>query len=205
MPSTTVNEAGAERLSRKDRVLKKLNLGCGQFPKPGYVNVDLDSHAKADVFWDLASFPYPFGDGEFGLVEMDHVLEHLPDPFAVMREVHRILSPGGTAIVRVPHFSRGFSHPEHRRGFDVGFSLYFDREFPGGYIGVDFAHLSTRLTWFAQRWLKKRCLGTVQYSLGVLLGAVFDLLGNLSPYATSRLFCFLVGGFEEIEFRLRRL
>ena len=58
----------------------KLNLGCGQYPKPGFVNVDIDTLAKADVFHDLSLFPYPFESGSCNLIEMEHLLEHLPDP-----------------------------------------------------------------------------------------------------------------------------
>ena len=50
----------------------------------------------------------------FDHVESDHCLEHLPNPFAVMKEVHRIAKNGATVIIRVPHFSRGFTHAEHK-------------------------------------------------------------------------------------------
>ena len=56
---------------------KKLNLGSGQFPKQSYVNLDINSNAKADVFHDLNNFPYPFRNNSFSLIEADHVLEHL--------------------------------------------------------------------------------------------------------------------------------
>lgn len=184
--------------------MQRLNLGCGQYPKAGFLNVDVDPLAKADVFHDLSSFPYPFEDARFYLVEMDHVLEHLPSPRDAMREIWRILKPGGTLRLRVPHFSRGFSHYDHKCGFDVTFPLYFDPTFPGGYTGIPFEHVQTRLVWFAQPWLKRQVLGNFAFNVGKMLGMVFDALGNIAPLATSRLFCFWVGGYEEITFELRR-
>jgi SAM-dependent methyltransferase len=43
-----------------------------------------------------------FPDGHFSLVTMRHVLEHLDDPLPVLREIQRILEPGGRLYVEVP-------------------------------------------------------------------------------------------------------
>jgi SAM-dependent methyltransferase len=182
--------------------MRKLNVGCGEFRKDGYVNLDIRADVGAEIVHDLQVFPYPIPDNEFDLVEADHVLEHLSDPFMVMKELHRITKRGGVVVIRAPHFSRGFSHPEHKRGFDVSFPLYFEPRFKGGYQGVAFEVKEVRLAWFAQKYLKRATLSTFQYHAGAALGAVLSFLANLSPFACSRLWCYWVGGFEEIMFRL---
>lgn len=179
---------------------RKLNLGSGKFPKEGFVNVDHRSNVGAQVVHDLNVFPYPFADNEFDRVETDHVLEHLREPLRSMKEVHRILRPGAVFHMRVPHFSRALSHPEHEHGFDVSLPLYFNPMFQGGYEGVEYKLKNMRLNWFAQRYLKKITLSPFQYYFGVLLGAPISFLANLSPYACSRIWCFWVGGFEEVEY-----
>lgn len=179
--------------------IKKLNLGCGQFYKSGYVNLDFDSKTKADVLHDLNQFPYPFEDSSFSLIEANHVLEHLTDSFGVMKELHRILIPGGRLIIKVPHFSRGFSHPEHKRGFDVSFPYYFFPKFKGGYIGVEYISEKVRLRWSAQPYLKKQIFPVFYYPL-IVIGGIIDFLANLSPAFCARVWCYWVGGFEEIEF-----
>jgi SAM-dependent methyltransferase len=182
----------------------KLNLGCGAFKKPGYLNVDGNALVEPDVVVDLDRFPYPFADAQFELIEADHVLEHLHDPFAVVRELHRILRPGGTLRIRVPHFSRGFTHADHKRGFDVSFPYYFDPSFRGGYSGTELELVDLRLRWFAQPYLKRTVLGPVTFGIAAAAGRVLDALARISPFLCSRLWAFWVGGFEEIEFVFRR-
>ena len=52
----------------------KLNLGCGKYPKEGYLNLDLDPRSKADKVVDLSKIPYDLPSNHFELVEADHVL-----------------------------------------------------------------------------------------------------------------------------------
>jgi SAM-dependent methyltransferase len=181
--------------------MKKLNLGCGQFKKEEYINLDKDPQLDPDVLHDLNQFPYPFSDSSFDLIEADHVLEHLEDPFLVMKELHRILKSNGRLIIKTPHFSRGFTHPDHKRGFDVTFPYYFRSSFKGGYIGAEFSLEKLRLTWFAQPYLKKTVLPAPIYYFSLTVGKIIDLFANFCPVFCSRIWCFCVGGFEEIEFR----
>ncbi len=178
----------------------KLNLGCGEFKKQGYLNVDNFSVSEPDLRHDLNSFPYPFADDSFSLIEADHLLEHLNDPFMVMKELHRICKDGAMVKLRVPHFSRGFTHAQHCRGFDVSFPLYFKPDFPGGYQGVEFKVKKMELHWFSQLYLKRKVMPEIICRAAQLAGGLIDLAAGLSPFFCSRLWCFWVGGFEEIEF-----
>lgn len=180
--------------------MPKLNLGSGEFPKPGFLNVDYYSITPPDVRHDLDIFPYPFEDNTFEVIEADHCLEHLRDPFAVMREIYRIAKPGAIVRIRVPHFSRGFTHADHKRGFDVTFPYYFNPTFQGGYMGIPLRLRKVRLTWFAQPYLKKTVLAPAIFYAASAVGKVIDFFANLSPFLASRLWCFWVGGFEEVYF-----
>lgn len=179
---------------------RKLNLGSGEFLKAGFVNVDYYSISSPDIVHDLSKFPYPFEDNYFELVEADHVLEHLEEPFEVMRELYRICAPGAIIHIRVPHFSRGFTHAEHKRGFDVTFPYYFDPTLHLGYQRVPLALVKMRLRWSAQPYLKKSMLPAVLFYIVQTVGSIIDFFANLSPWLCSRLWCYWVGGFEEIEF-----
>ena len=180
----------------------KLNLGSGEFLKEGYVNVDYYSVSKPDVEHDLSKFPYPFPDNHFDLVEADHCFEHLPNPFAVMKEVHRISKNGAKLIIRVPHFSRGFTHSEHKAGFDVTFPYYFNPNFTkSGYYGVTFDLKKMELHYIAFfHLLPYMGVGKVTIFFMRIINAVMNFFANLSPKLCSRIWCFWFGGFEEIEF-----
>jgi SAM-dependent methyltransferase len=64
-----------------------------------YVSVDLDS-PLADVKADACDLP--FEDASFDLAICVHTLEHIPEDRQALREIHRVLRPGGTAVLQVP-------------------------------------------------------------------------------------------------------
>lgn len=53
------------------------------------------------VFGDLTRLP--FTAGAWNVISANMVVEHLPDPDAVLREVHRALAPGGTFVFHTPN------------------------------------------------------------------------------------------------------
>ncbi len=56
-----------------------------------------------DVFeGDLAQAPY--APGSFDVAYADNVLEHTTDPRGVLKELHRLLRPGGRIVVIVPSY-----------------------------------------------------------------------------------------------------
>ena len=63
----------------------------------------LDNEAADEQIVVPASGALPFDDGEFDLVIADFVFEHLEDPFAVGRELERVLKPGGWLCGRTPN------------------------------------------------------------------------------------------------------
>jgi predicted SAM-dependent methyltransferase len=79
-----------------------LNLGAGPVRLEGAIGVDLHATAGCDVQADILRLP--FRDGCAELVVADHVLEHLPQRFAVaaLLEARRVLRPGGRIRVGVP-------------------------------------------------------------------------------------------------------
>jgi len=97
----------------------KLHLGCGCDYRPGYVNCDRVTNVRADKHFDLEVVPWPFPNDSVDEIVMHHVLEHLHNTLTVVEEIHRVLKPGGVAIITVPYAKSGggFGDVTHVRFF----------------------------------------------------------------------------------------
>jgi SAM-dependent methyltransferase len=93
---------------RIDAPLGRWNLYIGGAGNavPGSVNLDLFPVPGVDVAADAHDLP--FSNDVFQRIECDAVLEHVKYPERVVREIERVLSPGGFAHLVVP-----FCHPFH--------------------------------------------------------------------------------------------
>jgi SAM-dependent methyltransferase len=114
-----LEQAEFERWTRRD----VLEAGCGiatdgmQFVRAGarYTGVDFSSTAletaERRVWLEGGSAHFvrgsvtdlPFPDASFDLVYSNGVIHHVPDTARAIAEFHRVLRPGGTALVMVYH------------------------------------------------------------------------------------------------------
>lgn len=78
-----------------------------------YVRADLYP-ASADVV-RVDMLDMQFADGAFDIVIANHVLEHVADDRAALREIRRVLRPGGLAILQTP-YSTVLQHTFEDRG-----------------------------------------------------------------------------------------
>lgn len=68
---------------------------------PGTLYISADRCAP-DALLRLDLGAMQFSDGVFDLVFCSHVLEHVPDDRQAMREIRRVMSPTGKAVILVP-------------------------------------------------------------------------------------------------------
>lgn len=99
-----------------------LDVGCGTMPyrdlvkATRYVGLDYDTPLRrgaglADVFYDGVRFPVP--DASFDGALCTQVLEHVFTPEEFLREIARVLRPGGELVLTVP-----FVWDEHEQPHD---------------------------------------------------------------------------------------
>lgn len=100
-----------------------LDVGCGSKPYAPWFNVEtyIGMDAKesghpaddkyCDILYDGARFPV--GSGTIDGALCSQVLEHVPDPRALLDEIYRVLRPGGHLIISAP-----FVWHEHEQPYD---------------------------------------------------------------------------------------
>lgn len=126
---------------------RRLNLGVGLKPMPDAINVDRLASAAADEVWDLDQYPWPWPNDFATEVHCTHLFEHIEDPLSFMAEVHRVLEPGGTFHVEVPHYQNrnAFTDPTHKRYCTEDTFRYW---VPGNWLSDLAGEMYSRGCWF---------------------------------------------------------
>ncbi|MBT4870001.1 MAG: class I SAM-dependent methyltransferase [Candidatus Diapherotrites archaeon] len=88
--------------------MKKLEIGSGNKPMPGYLHFDVRDDVDADVVGDATALP--FDTGEFSEVFSRFFLEHLPRSKAKksLAEMFRVLKEKGRFEIIVPNIAYFF-------------------------------------------------------------------------------------------------
>ncbi len=97
-----------------------LDVGCGHRPyektffasAERYIGTDyLSDRSRPDVI--SSALQVPFTANSFDTVVSTEVLEHVPDPLRALREMQRVLKPGGFLILSAPMYL-----PRHESPYD---------------------------------------------------------------------------------------
>jgi ubiquinone/menaquinone biosynthesis C-methylase UbiE len=112
-----------DELRELPRTTAVLEVGCGdasfttdlatKFPSVTAIDISAGQIAENAARLPKIAFRqhdvserFPFDDATFGVVWCSEVLEHLFEPEFALREMHRVLKPGGRLMVTVPHHGR---------------------------------------------------------------------------------------------------
>jgi O-methyltransferase/aklanonic acid methyltransferase len=137
-----------------DRLLD-IGAGCGALAVPAQVKgfaVTATDAAPAMVSRLKADHPeldarvmdaarLDFGDNTFDVVTAGFVLHILDDPAAVLREIKRVLKPGGLVAFTTPgRVPDGFEHADGSAALFIEFAQYLP---PGGSMGAPFEEINS--------------------------------------------------------------
>jgi O-methyltransferase len=89
----------------------RAHFGHAEYEAADFEQVPHKRYEGNHYVCDLAALP--IADDRYDLVLLSQVLEHLPDPTAVLHELHRVLKPGGRIWASAPLF-----YEEHEQPYD---------------------------------------------------------------------------------------
>lgn len=174
-----------------------IDIGCGPNKAPGYVGIDRISFPGVDIVCDAGNDEWPITDGCVIKAKSSHFLEHLTAVERVhfCNELYRVLAPGGTCELVVPHWSscRAYGDPTHQWPPVSDFWFYYlDRDWrkanaphtdienwDKGYschLGAEWAY-SMNPVWAT------RSLETQTFAMGNYREAVMDIIATLTKKA----------------------
>ncbi len=109
------NPYGQQCLSLIEQYRDGWVLDCGSgSPSLGFYNVvhlDLAAYPEVDLVTDGEALP--FADASFDCVLSEAVLEHVRDPWGYVRELARVLKPGGRVRLDVAFLQPYHGYPDH--------------------------------------------------------------------------------------------
>lgn len=175
-----------------------LDVGCGEMPyrrllppSVRYTGIDVPQASAFSMAGNAEVVPFdgayiPFPDASFDTVLCTEVLEHAPEPAALIAEMERVLKPGGTLIATVP-----FSARVHYAPYDFHrLSRYALARMFGTFANVqitergnDIAVIANKLIVLAMRMVRPSRYMLVQWPLLLPLlpvTLVFLLMAHLS-------------------------
>lgn len=90
--------------------VRRLQFGCGAFPAEGWINTNLQAGPGVDLVGDVRhGLPLPSDSIQY--IASMHALVELPylDVVPAIRELHRILEPGGVLRLGLPDLDRAIA------------------------------------------------------------------------------------------------
>jgi len=170
----------------------ELNLGCGDSSIEGCINVDLHPGKYVNETVDLNVLPWKWKDNSIDGIYISHCLEHLNDTVNILKECHRILKPGGFLDIKVPHASclTAQGNLDHTGRL---------------FTTASFDFLTTDNYLFGQKLFEQEYLKIKWFRKGFsniwLIEWFIQFFIDLSPKAFERIWCYWVGGADEIAWK----
>jgi len=199
---------------------KILNLGCGKTYIAGAENVDFGETKTCDRVLDLSSFPYPYEDNSIDEIYMLHLVEHFyyKDVVSLLKECHRILKNNGLLHIQCPHFTSmmALTPIDHvsvfgwvSMDFLMGHNYIIKKPlFNVEYKRIDYLmklHHKNNFVPFdsVKTEVNKGEHNILRMFFSPLIFFVQSLI-NFNPILFERVWCYYVGGADEVTYRLRK-
>jgi SAM-dependent methyltransferase len=191
--------AGQQRYRRLCSHLKYVSQDFAQYDGSGNAagmqRGSYYDYGKLDIVSDITAIPEP--DESFDAIMCIEVLEHVPDAVVALRELSRLLKPGGVLIVSSPFCSLTHMAPYH---FATGLSRYwYELHLPACGIKIEDLQLNgnffeflaqelKRVQWVNEKYGGRRWTRWQKFATRMVLGALAD--SSRRAAGSEELLCF---------------
>jgi SAM-dependent methyltransferase len=167
--------------SLMNATINRLNWGCGSWTPPGWINSDIKDGPGIDLSCDIRQ-GLPLAEESMEYIVSVHALPEMPfnDIVPALKELHRVLKPGGVLRLALPDLLKGV------RAFERGDRDYFlvpDED--AKRLG---AKLVVQLIWYGY----SRTLFTADFIEELLLKAGFQRVVHCNYQQTASPFAEIV-------------
>ena len=126
------------------------------------ITIDKFDSESVDILADFEAGLYFLPDNSVDYFYSSHVMEHIDNLELLLREIHRVLKPGGTYEFVVPHFANPYFYSDytHKQFFGL-YSMsyfcktkYFKRGVPQFYNDFDYVIKNVRIEFTSPFWFR---------------------------------------------------
>ena len=184
----------------------KIDIGCYDSKKDGFIGVDVLHSPKVDIISCLPSLC--FADNSIDEIYSSYMLEHADNILDCVQEMYRVCKNGAIIRIIVPHGSNIYfwSDPTHKQAFSTRSFEYYDLEHSqraGHPVYLPKVNIKTHkvmLKWWSERNRIDKPL--IKRAILNVFNWLFSGLANLNHLLCERFWCYWVGGFFQVEFTL---
>jgi len=137
---------------------RRLHWGCGPLTPYGWINSDIVGFPGVDVVGDVLQ-GLPFDDDSFDVIVSIHALPEIPyrQQNTALRELYRILKPGGTIRFSLPDLDKAL---QAYRARDIDYFFLI----PEDEVQTLSGKMIVQLLWYGQ----SRCMFTTEFASELL-------------------------------------
>ncbi len=187
--------------------LKRLDIGCWKFKQDGHIGVDILRAPSVDVLADACNLP--FRESSIDKVHSSYTLEHIQDNLSALSEIWRVCKPDASIRLILPHFSNPAYYDDltHKHKYSTRSFEHYDQDlhevtgYPVYLPQINLKVIQAELRWWPPQIIARK--GMIKRVVLSITNSVINFFANASPFFCERIWCHWVGGFYEVEFRVK--
>ena len=146
-----------------------LDVGCGigdmLSSRKHTIGVDINSlnikfcRDRGCEAYLMSKNKLPFASHKFDSILLDNVLEHIQNPFPILKELKRVLKPGGVIVIGVPGIKGYEVDLDHKVFYDESALKKLAKK--NGFKVTKYLYTPICKSFFLSRYIKQYCIYSI--------------------------------------------